>query len=305
MDYEAALEEQRPFLWGYCYRLTGNAADAEDAVQETFVRALERPPADVERPWRPWLVRVATNLVRDEWRSARRRYVGTWLPSPIDTDAQEGMAAAWKAGLEEDAQARYEALESVSFAFLLALEVLTPRQRAVLLLRDVYDYSGIESAEALAMSVANVKTTLHRARRALADYDRNREPPSAQLQRRQKKALGRLMECFVTRDVRAMEHLLAVDIAALSDGAGEFRAAKVPVVGRQKVALFFSNVVPDPQAVEWEFRTVNGQPALLFHRPDPAPGLAPRWMFRVEVNQEGLVRRTHAVLATRKLVAMA
>ena len=119
------------------------------------------------------------------------------------------------------------------------------------------------------------------------------------------KVLGRLMECFVERDVRAMERLLAVDIAALSDGAGEFRAAKVPVVGRQKVALFFSNVVPDPLAVEWEFRTVNGQPALLFRRPDPAPELAPRWMFRVEVNREGLVRRTHAVLATRKLVAMA
>src|SRR5438552_11485670 len=77
------------FLWGLCYRLTGNAADADDLVQETFVRALERPPARTDVPWRPWLVRVAVNLGRDLLRRRRRAgYVGPWLPAPIDTGEQ-------------------------------------------------------------------------------------------------------------------------------------------------------------------------------------------------------------------------
>src|SRR5262249_61740237 len=82
----AAFAEDRRFLWGLCYRLTGCAADADDLVQETFVRAIERPPARRDQPWRPWLVRVALNLGRDLLRRRRRRrYVGPWLPSPIET----------------------------------------------------------------------------------------------------------------------------------------------------------------------------------------------------------------------------
>src|SRR5262249_19218687 len=78
------------FLWGLCYRMTGSAADADDLVQETFVRAIERPPRVLDRPWRPWLVRVAMNLARDQLRRRRRRkYPGTWLPAPIDTSEEE------------------------------------------------------------------------------------------------------------------------------------------------------------------------------------------------------------------------
>ena len=85
-DYQEVYSEHGDFLWGYCYRLTGSAADAEDLVQETFVRAIERPPVDVDKPWRPWLVRVATNLRHDAWRKQKvREYKGPWLPSPIET----------------------------------------------------------------------------------------------------------------------------------------------------------------------------------------------------------------------------
>src|SRR6185295_12271247 len=84
----AAFAADRRFLWGLCYRLTGSAADADDLVQETFVRAMERPPPRTDEPARPWLVRVATNLGRDLLRRRKRRgYVGPWLPSPIETDA--------------------------------------------------------------------------------------------------------------------------------------------------------------------------------------------------------------------------
>src|SRR5215813_13306039 len=83
---ETAFAEHRPFLWSLCYRLCGDAADAEDLVQETFVRALQHPPRRTDVPWRPWLVKVALNLGRDLLRRRRRRgYVGPWLPSPIET----------------------------------------------------------------------------------------------------------------------------------------------------------------------------------------------------------------------------
>lgn len=83
---ETLFIEHRTFLWGLCYRLTGSAADADDLVQETFIRAMERLPARLDEPWRPWLVRVAINLGRDLLRRRKRRaYVGPWLPSPINT----------------------------------------------------------------------------------------------------------------------------------------------------------------------------------------------------------------------------
>src|SRR4029077_2785208 len=165
-DLAPVFREHRSFLWALSYRLTGNAADADDVVQETFVRALQRPPADRDRPWRPWLVRIAVTPGRDLLRRRRRRggYEGQWLPPPIETEppshepADEGGSPA----------ARYDLLESVSFAFLLALEALTPMQRATLLLRDVFDYSGREAARALGISEASARTTHLRARRALA-----------------------------------------------------------------------------------------------------------------------------------------
>lgn len=259
---------------------------------------MERPPLDLERPPRPWLVQVATNLIRDRWRAARNDYVGTWMPSPIETSNE---ALPWRAGLAEDLQARYEALESVSFAFLLALEALTPRQRAVLILRDVYDYSGKESAEALGLSLASVKTTLHRARKTLAAYDVDRRSPSAALFDRHRAALDRLLGCFASRDVKAMEELLAQDVRAVSDANGRYHAAKVAVVGSQKVALFFSKIVPEDERLDWEIRTMNGLPALLFQRADAGPGLAPRWVFRIELDDEDRIATAQAVLAPRKL----
>jgi RNA polymerase sigma-70 factor (ECF subfamily) len=139
------------FLWGLCYRMTGNAADADEIVQETFVKALENPPPRMDEPLRPWLVRVALNLSRDLLRMRKRRgYAGEWLPAPVPTENFEDPPSYDPpASAEDSPSARYEMLESISFAFLLALEALTPTARAVLLLRDVFDYSTNETAEAL------------------------------------------------------------------------------------------------------------------------------------------------------------
>ena len=108
---EIPYDEHRPALFGLCYRMTGSAADAEDLVQETFRRAIERPPADPEAPLAPWLKRVATNLCIDALRRRQReRYFGPWLPTPIDTERVRD-------DLEPGPEARYGVLESASAAF--------------------------------------------------------------------------------------------------------------------------------------------------------------------------------------------
>ena len=120
---EQLYREHRSFLHGLCYRMTGSTADAEDIVQETFARALVSPPPDASPPRRPWLVRVAVNMARDRLRQRKRApYVGPWLPVPVET----GEASAD----DDDPERHYGMIESISFAFLLACEALTPRQRA-------------------------------------------------------------------------------------------------------------------------------------------------------------------------------
>jgi RNA polymerase sigma-70 factor (ECF subfamily) len=296
-DYAVLYAEHGDFLRGYCYRLTGSLADAHDLVQETFVRAIESPPRDTTSPWRPWLVRVATNLLRDERRRTVREYDGAWLPAPLDT-AAEGW---WRSGLERDVEARYEVVESVTFAFLLALETLGPTQRAVLLLRDVYDYSTRECAEALALTEANVKTTLHRARRALVEYDRARRPPTAASSAETASALERLLACFASGDAAAMEALLARDVVATSDGGGRFYAARKPVRGRDKVVVFFGNIGREGGGpVRFLAREINGLPAVVVEREAP-DRFARRFVFAIELGGDGLVRRTYAVLNPEKL----
>lgn len=304
---QAAFDEHRRFLWGLCYRMTGSAADTDDVVQSTFLRAIERPPADLSEPWRPWLARVALNLSRDALRQRRRRrYVGPWLPSPIETQ-DEGDLAAYEPTLPsgETTEGRYDLLESVSYAFLLALEVLTPKQRAVLLLRDVFDYSVGEAAAALGVSEPDVKTTHHRARRAMQGYDRERCRPTKELRERTRTALTTLLGAFAAGDAAAAERLLASSVRALSDGGGEFFAARVPVVGRERVIRFYVNVATRRLAgMRSELRILNGLPAIVSELPRGQHGEAPRLVTRIELDAEGRVRELQSILATRKLTAI-
>ncbi|MFN0123285.1 MAG: sigma-70 family RNA polymerase sigma factor, partial [Blastocatellia bacterium] len=259
---ENAFQSHQRFLWSLCYRMTGNAADADDLVQETFIRAISHLPRrewqtrddastmPMENAVRPWLVRVAVNLCRDLLRQRRRRkYDGPWLPAPIETDAETLPSYEPPAGADSNPAARYDMLESVSFAFLLALESLTPTQRAVLLLRDVFDYSISETATALGISEANTKTTHHRARRAIDAYDRHRRPPTSSLQEQTRRMMERFLGCLYNHDVAGAAALLASDVRHISDGGGEYIAARVPVCGPDKVARFsahlLKNLAPD------------------------------------------------------------
>ena len=302
---ENAFTAHERFLWGVCYRMTGNAADADDLVQETFVRAMKSPPMRTDEPWRPWLVRVAINLSRDLLRQRRRHhYEGEWLPSPIETEPP-----AFDPPDESGNPAtRYDMLESVSYAFLLALEALTPTQRAVLLLRDVFDYSVNETAQALAMSEANVKTTLHRARKAMQDYDRTRRPITQAWQEQTRHVMEKFLGFLFNHDVAGAEALLAENVRQVSDGGGEFYAAKIPIVGREKVLLFHSRIrqIATDKSYELrrEWRLLNGLPALVVEIPNIPDGFAPRTVMLCQLDAEGHIAQLHSVLASRKLTAI-
>lgn len=305
-SYAKALETDRRLLWGLCYRMTGNAADADDLVQETFVRAIEKPPRRTDEPLRPWLVRVAINLSRDLLRRRRRQgYVGPWLPSPVPTDEESPASFEPPAPREDSPVARYDLKESISFAFLLALEVLTPSGRAVLLLRDVMDYSTSDTAEALGMTEANVKVVLLRARRKMKEYDRSRAAISPARQDATRRALEQFLLYLSTRDAAGLERLLAEDVISLSDGGGEVPAARRPIRGRDKVLRLILGLAKK-SVVEQRFavRMLNGLPAILVDDLPTIKGAATRYTLHFDVNDEGRIRGLHAVLAPTKLSAM-
>ncbi|MFB1484577.1 sigma-70 family RNA polymerase sigma factor [Corallococcus sp. RDP092CA] len=304
---EQAARDHERFLWGLCYRMTGVAADADELVQEVYARALATPPERMDT-LRPWLTRVAVNLTRDHLRRRRREaYVGPWLPSPVETGDEEvppSVEARLPGG--GSTEGRYELLESVSFAFLLALEALSPKQRAVLLLRDVFDYSVLEVAEALRMSEANVKVVHHRARTAMAAYAQARCVPTRDVQARTRAALAAFLGALVMGDVAAAEALLASDVRALSDGGGKVRAALVPIVGPRRVTLFMRRLMElRGPPVAWEARMLNGLPAVVaVFSPAMDPLLALRAVIRVDVDASGRIQALHSVLVDRKLTGV-
>lgn len=303
-EVEALFRRSQRLLWGLAYRMLGSAADADELLQEAFLRLLERPPADTGAPLQPWLVRVTMNLARDRLRRRKvRGYEGEWLPGPVDSErlldlGPEGPPA-------ERPDVRYERLESASFAFLIALEALTSRQRAVLLLRDVLGYDVRETAAALGLSRDNVKTTHLRARRAMESFERARRPLDEAARAAHQDALGRFALALESGDAPALLALLAPGVVARSDGGGEFHAARLPVQGPARVAAFFLGLGRKrPEGTRFSLREVNGLPALLVEIPPMGPGVAPRTLLRLELDAAGKVSQVHAILATRKLAGL-
>ncbi|HEX6401776.1 MAG TPA: RNA polymerase sigma-70 factor [Pseudonocardiaceae bacterium] len=245
------FEEQRPRLFAIAYRLLGSASEAEDAVQDTFLRW---HAADVQTLQSPaaWLTKVLTNLCLSRLTSARARretYPGPWLPEPVLT-AQSALGPLDRA----------EQRESVSLAFLLLLERLTPPQRAVFVLREAFDYSHREIAEILDLTEANCQQLYRRARLRVAQgrprFDASREQGH------------RIAEEFLAAarsgDLTALESLLAADVVAWADGGGKAAAARRPVHGAPRVARYLagwmSRGVPGARV---EVTDVNGQPGIL------------------------------------------
>jgi len=299
MSLPSELLAHRRLLWGLAYRMTGSAADADDVLQETLTKAVEHLPQNQDEPLRPWLVRVAMNAARDVLRRRKRRdYVGPWLPSPLDPDDQADVAPA--------TDARYEARESASYAFLAALEALSAQQRAVLILRDVLDYSVVETADALALTEANVKTTHHRARKAMRAYDTSRRPVSADLATETRTALERFLGAILGGDAATAEACLADGVRLISDGGGEFHAALRPVLGKDRVTRFFLGLARKNGPVgHLEVRSLNGLPAVIAEYDVPRAGWGRRFVLRCDVGADGRIQEVHIVVAPQKLTRVA
>lgn len=286
-------QQERDFLWGLAFRITGVAADAEDVVQETLTRLLVQPPPDLSAPLRPWLVRVASRLAIDVLRRRRRQsYIGPWLPSPV-LDCEPAQAGA-----------RYEARESLTFAFLLALEALPPTQRAVVVLRDVLDLDVRETAQALSMRESNVKVTHLRARRRLQDYDQQRIDTSAAAQARVQDALMRLLAAIAQQDVQAVAALLSDQVVMYNDAGGQYLSARKPVRGRKSVSLFLVKVPRLGGSIAYlpQLRPLAGLPALFAQAAEaPRAGIAQRFVLGIELDASGRIAALYNVLADRKL----
>jgi RNA polymerase sigma-70 factor, ECF subfamily len=293
VESDPSFEQYRDLIWGLAYRITGCAADADDVVQTTFQRALHKLAGD-DRPARPWLVAVATNLGRDVLRARRRRsYTGPWLPTPVEQTP----------GLSDSPDARYDAKESASYAFMVALEALPPQKRAVLILRDVLDYSVAETASALEMSASNVKTTHHRARRVMAAYDAQGAKPSAP---RHEEAIAAFLGALATRDIAQMEALLTQDVRMVSDGGGIFLAALKPVIGCGKVCRFLLGVTTDvdPATASFEIRTLNGAPSLLIQAVSSKPRTARASVMTLTLDASGQIAQMFLIINPHKLARL-
>jgi len=311
-DWAEAFEEHRRLLWSLCYRMTGVAADADELVQETFLRAQEARPSRAE-PLRPWLVKVAVNLARDALRRRRRReYVGPWLPSPVDLSGEEvsekvGTPGGGAGPMTDSPERRLELRDTGSYAFLLAAEALTPTQRAVLLLREVMEYSGKEAGEALGISEGAVKVAHHRARRALEGLDPDALRPDRAAKERAREVLEKFFTAAVMGDADGMRALLAPDAVSLSDGGGHYYAALRPVRGADRVLRLTMGLAqkrPDVTGFEWV--EANGLPAVVLrYAGEGRKGkLAPVLVTRAELDAEGRIRALHSVLAPRKLTRL-
>jgi RNA polymerase sigma-70 factor (ECF subfamily) len=218
-DVGAQLETHRARLRAYCYRMLGSAFDAEDAVQETLVRAwrgIDRFEGKV--PLEAWLYRIATNVCFDHLRGRQRRALPVDVGPASSPSAPLGAALpestwvgplpdAWLDGSDDPAD-RAVSRETIRLAFVAALQHLTPRQRAVLILRDVLRWRAHEVATLLGTSVVSVKSVLQRARAALADQDLTTEPPDGDSDR---ELLDSYLDAFERYDVEALVSLLHED----------------------------------------------------------------------------------------------
>ena len=247
-DSAAAFEPYRPFLAGLAYRMLGSVAEAEDVVQDAFLRWREVDRAAIAEP-RAYLARVVSRLCLDRMKSAshrREHYVGTWLPEPVVAAPAQTLA------------------DDLSVALLLALERLSPLERAAFLLHDVFDQDYAAVGETLDHSEAACRQLAARAREHVRQ-DRARYPTSDTEARK-------LADAFViaaaTGDVGGLARLLAEDAVFYSDGGGKRRAALNPIVGKDRILRFFAGLRAKGEGAFCARRaepvTINGLPGFVF-----------------------------------------
>jgi RNA polymerase sigma-70 factor (TIGR02957 family) len=240
--------QHRSLLFTVAYEMLGSAADAEDTVQETWLRWAQVDQAEIRDP-RAYLVQIVTRQALNRLRAVSRRredYVGDWLPEPLLTSPD----------VAEDV----EFAENVSIAMLTVLETLGPAERAVFVLREVFETPYDEIAEAVGKSPAAVRQIARRARAHVAA----RRPRTRVDRAQQQAAVGKFMAALSSGDVRALVDVLAPDVVVISDSGGVLPAARKPVAGAEKVLAVMARAL---QFGDFAATTawVNGKPGAIIH----------------------------------------
>jgi len=252
-------EELRPYMFAIAYRMVGGVSDAEDIVQEAFLR-FHRATSEgevVESP-KAYLSAITTRLGIDHLRSARVRresYVGQWLPEPLLTDE------------DSDVTQHAETADSLSLAFLVLLESLSPVERAVFLLREVFGYGYDEIARVVGKSEDNCRQIGVRARRQV-----DAKKPRFEVSRQRKEDLARrFFAAAAEGDADGLLGLLAADVVAYGDGGGKAPAFPRPVFGRDRVARLFAGLrgrAEELRVTSLQPAAINGQPGAVFFDPE-------------------------------------
>lgn len=248
-------EELRPLMFSIAYRMVGSASDAEDIVQEAFLRFHRESGrgTSIDSP-KAYLSAITTRLGIDHLRSARvrrERYFGTWLPEPVLTDPAS------------DVTEHAETADSLSMAFLVLLESLTPVERAVFLLREVFDYEYEEIATVVGKSEENCRQIAVRARRQIEA----KRPRFEASRKRREELARRFFEAVMNGDTTGLIDLLAADVVVYADGGGKGPAFPRPVYGRDKVARLLLGTADGGRrlgVIGMRIVTINGQPGALF-----------------------------------------
>lgn len=274
------FEEHRPMLLGLAYRLLGSMWDAEDVVQEAWLRWQGTDRGAVREP-RAFLVTVVSRLALDQLRSARVKreaYTGPWLPEPVLTS---------DAGPLDTAELR----DTVSYATLHLMERLSPPERAVFVLREAFELPYDEIAEIVGSSVAGARQLHHRASGRVTE-GRDRFRPSSE---DHAKLLMKFMEAATGGDLAALTELLHEDVVAYNDGGGKVRAALRPIIGRRKVLGLVDGLMTRYQFTEARIIDVNGTPAVWTRVEEDG-----RQLVLLDI-QDGLIRGIYAMLNPDKL----
>lgn len=280
-----SFEDYRNLLFAVAYRVLGSAADAEDTVQDAWVKWSAADRSQVVDP-KAYLVRIVTNLAMDRLRKAaahRETYIGPWLPEPVMTDETVDT-------------------ESVSMALLVVLESLTPLERAVFVLKEAFDFTYGEIAEAVDRSEETVRQAAHRAR----SHVQARRPRYHAGQARQREVTKRFFTASAGGDINTLMELLAPDVTLWTDGGGKVRQATRPVTGADRVAKWFAGVATRPYEgvapadMTTEVVTLNGMAGIVFRGAGRVIGT-----LTLELDEQGHITTIHNVANPEKLSAIA
>ena len=286
-DGTAIFEQHRSTLIGAAYRILGSRSDAEDVVQEAWIRWADVDHDTIDEP-RAFLLTVTSRLALNRVRqlaSRKESYVGPWLPEPVATDARsDGAEAAQLA-------------DEVSMAMLIVLESLSPLERAAFVLTEVFGMSAPEVGQALDRTPAAVRQLVHRAR----SHVQARQPRQAVDVTRHREVTEQFLAAAVGGDLETLMELLAPDVVLVTDGGGLKQAALRPIHGAEKVVRFLVGVSSKPEFEQawFELRTVNGELTVVALTPEGVDSV-----FFFTVGDDGRVSAIHSIRNPEKLGAL-